>query len=258
MLKDNFMKNSIFITVRNGSTRLPNKALLEFNGMPVIEYIIQRHKNSKHCDEIILCTTENKVDDSLVEIAERNDIKYFRGSEIDKLERWRGAADKFDVKYIVTADGDDLFCEPQLIDLAFEQFKRNDSDFIQATGIICGAFTYGIKSNALRKVCEIKDTDNTEMMWVYFTKTNLFKVEELQNVPKKYYRNDIRMTLDYKEDFVFFEEVLNRKSKSKSYLSLEEILKIIEREPALKDINFFRQQEFLTNQKNKTTLKIKN
>jgi spore coat polysaccharide biosynthesis protein SpsF len=250
------MNNAIFITVRNGSTRLPNKALINFNGMTVIEYIIQRHKNAKVCDSIILCTTENKNDDSLIDIAKKNNINFFRGSETDKLERWKGAADEFDVKYIVTADGDDLFCEPKLIDLAFEQFEKSQPDFIQANGVICGAFTYGIKSDALRKACEIKDTSNTEMMWVFFTQTNLFKIEELQKVPMKFYRNDIRMTLDYKEDLDFFNAII-KKGWSGNYLTLDEILEIIEKEPYLKDINFYRQQEFLNNQKNKTILKVK-
>ena len=40
----------------------------------------------------------------------------------------------------------------------------------------------------------IKDTNDTEMMWVYFTDTGLFNVQELENVPEVYKRDDIRMT----------------------------------------------------------------
>ena len=36
----------------------------------------------------------------------------------------------------------------------------------------------------MRKVCEIKDTDDTEMMWVYFTDTGFFDVQNLENIPK--------------------------------------------------------------------------
>jgi CMP-2-keto-3-deoxyoctulosonic acid synthetase len=34
------MKTAVFIPVRTASTRLPNKALLEVNGKPIIEYLI--------------------------------------------------------------------------------------------------------------------------------------------------------------------------------------------------------------------------
>jgi spore coat polysaccharide biosynthesis protein SpsF len=248
---------AIFITVRNGSTRLSNKALMEIQGIPTIEYVVRRVKNSKLVDKIVLCTTENEQDDSLVNIAIRNGIDFFRGSEEDKLERWRGAARKFNIEFFCTADGDDLFCDPALIDLAFEQFQRNNSDFIECKKAITGAFTYGIKVNALNKVCEIKDTDKTEMMWVYFTDTGFFKCEELENVPKKFIRSDIRMTLDYQEDFDFFNSVIEKTGKGCNFISLDEIVDVINKYPELNGINFFRQQQWADNQKAKTNLKLK-
>lgn len=251
------MIKAIFITVRNGSTRLPNKAMLEIDGLPTIEYLIQRLKHSKQADVIVLCTTLEKKDDSLIEIAHRNSILSFRGDEEDKLERWRGAAEKFNIDYFITADGDDPFCDPFLIDLGFDQFERSQVDFIQDGGVVCGSFTFGIKVSALKKVCEIKDSSNTEMMWVYFTDTGLFDVRNLENVPKQFYRNDIRMTLDYQEDLKFFVEVVKRWNKKDNLLTLSEILNIIDAEPFLKEINFFRQEQWARNQKDKTTLKLK-
>jgi len=248
---------AIFITVRNGSTRLEEKALKEIMGIPTIEYVIRRVQHSKLTEKIILCTTENKRDDSLVEIAIRNNIDYFRGSEEDKLVRWRDAAIKFNIDFFCTADGDDLFCDPELIDLAFKQYEKNNFDFIESKEVITGGFTYGIKVSALKKVCEIKDTDNTEMMWVYFTKTGLFKCEELDNVPLKFKRPDIRMTLDYQEDFDFFETIIKKSKKGLDFISLNEIVEIIDDNPEIKDINFFRQQQWADNQKMKTTLKLK-
>ena len=251
------MNKAIFITVRNGSTRLPGKALTDIEGFPAIEYLIHRVKHAQKAELIVLCTTENIQDDSLVEIAERNDIEYYRGSEEDKLERWRGAAEKFGIEFFITADGDDIFCDPKLIDLGFEQYERNGVDFIQDGGVITGSFTYGIKVSALQKVCKIKDSSNTEMMWVYFTDTGLFDVQNLENVPEKFYRKDIRMTLDYEEDLTFFTEVAKRWSKKDTYLTLAEIVNIIDAESRLKEINFFRQDQWALNQKDKTTLILK-
>ena len=48
------MIKAIFITVRNGSTRLPGKAMLEIEGLPTIEYLIHRLKHSKKADIIVL------------------------------------------------------------------------------------------------------------------------------------------------------------------------------------------------------------
>ncbi len=248
--------NAIFITVRTQSTRLPAKALKPINGMPTIEYLIKRMKHSRNADAIILCTTENESDDVLIEIAKRQNIKYFRGSEKDKLMRWNGAVQKYGIDYFVTADGDDVLCDPKLVDMALEQMKNTEVDFIQATDIICGAFTYCIRGTALQKVCEIKDSDDTEMMWVYFTETGLFRIAELQNVPNEYYRDDIRMTLDYPEDFQFFRTIIEHYS-NRELISLSDVVRLVDKRPEIKNINYFRQEQFLNNQANKTSLKLK-
>jgi|TARA_R110000822_G_scaffold100080_5_gene225478 spore coat polysaccharide biosynthesis protein SpsF len=249
------MVTAILITVRTNSTRLPNKALLKIMGKETIVYLIDRVKKSKLADKIILCTTKNKEDDILCKIAKQNSIEYFRGSESDKLERWNGACKKFNVDFFVTADGDDLFCEPKLIDLAFKQQKVSQEDFITAENIICGAFTYGISHKALIKVCNIKDSDNTEMMWVYFTDTGLFDVSQLKNIPKEYMRNDIRMTLDYEDDFIFFETII--KHFGKQYFSLDDIILYIDKNPEVSKINLYLEDKWKKNQESKTELKIK-
>ena len=249
--------NAIFITVRTGSTRLPNKSLMQIGGKTTIEHLIGRIKRSKKADAIILCTTTLDSDDVLCEMAARNGILYFRGSAPDKLERWNGACQKFGVDFFVTADGDDLFCDSHLIDLAFTQYEESDRkiDFIKSDDVICGAFTYAIKAKALEKVCEIKYTDDTEMMWVYFTDTGLFEVQTLQNVEALYCRDDIRMTLDYDDDFEFFKNIIDFFGE-KNY-TLKDIVSYIDKNPHVKQINFHRHQEWAQNQKNKTKLVLK-
>ena len=205
---------------------------------------------------VVLCTTTLPEDDILCDIAIKNDIKCYRGDIHDKLDRWHGAAEKYGVDFFVTADGDDLFCEPTLIDLALAQYNQTGCDFIKSEGVICGAFTYGIKTSALRKVCEIKDSDNTEMMWVYFTDTGLFNVEDLKNIPESFLRTDIRMTLDYKDDFVFFETVINN-FKTDNF-SLFDIVSLIDQKPEIKKINFYLEEEWKQNQIANTNLELKN
>ena len=247
--------NSIFITVRSGSTRLPNKALLKINEKTTIEYLIDRVKNSQLANSIILCTTILPEDDKLCEIAKSNNIKYYRGSIKDKLERWKGACEKYNVDFFITADGDDIFCEPELIDLAIDQYKNTNADFIKTDEVVCGAFTFGIKYKALKKVCDIKYTEDTEMMWVYFTDTGLFDVEKLKNIPKEYKRKDIRMTLDYKDDFNFFKHIIEYFDGNK--FGLRDILSYIDDNPEVSKINYYLEQNWSENQNNNIKLILK-
>jgi len=95
------------------------------------------------------------------------------------------------------------------------------------------------------------------MMWVYFTETGLFKCEELENIPSEFMRSDIRMTLDYQEDYDFFNTVIDKSGKKNNFLPLNDIVDIINKYPEINEINFFRQQQWADNQKNKTILKLK-
>ena len=252
------MKNAIFITVRTSSTRLPKKCLLEIGGKPTIIHLINRIKRARLADGIVLCTTTNPEDDVLCDIAGKEGISFFRGSEQDKLERWRGAAEKYAVEFFVTADGDDILCEPELIDLCFAQYRHTPVDFIEGKELVCGAFTYGIKTAALKKVCEIKDTEDTEMMWVYFTKTGMFRCAELEGVSPVFRRPEIRMTLDYEEDFQFFKNIIEHFALQKrSDFNLRDVLAYLDAHSEVVKINQHRQQEFLDNQKKKTKLVLR-
>lgn len=247
--------NAVFVTVRSGSRRLPRKALLKINGKATIEHVIDRAKRSKEADLVVLCTTTLPEDTTLKFIAMKNGVECFRGSAEDKLERWNGAAKKFHVERFVTADGDDLLCEPELMDMAFRQMELSGADFIQAKNVSCGAFTYAISTAALEHVCWMKDTSDTEMMSQYFTDTGIFKVEHLHDVPEDLQRPEIRMTLDYPEDLEFFREVFKHFGHRR--FSLWDVIAYLDEHPEVMAINSHLQQRFFDNQKARTKLELR-
>lgn len=252
------MRKALFITVRKDSSRLPNKAIRKILDRPVLELIISRAKLAKDFDEVVVCTTSRNIDDEIVQIAELNGVRSFRGELNDKLKRWLGAAIKYNIDYIITFDGDDLFCEPKLLNMGAAQIENRGLDFIEAPeGLICGAFTYAFTRNALEKVCDIKASDDTEMMWTYFKDTGLFKTGKLENVEKIYFSDDIRSTLDYPEDFEFFTKVFEHFNCVNNDVGLEDIVDYLRENPQIAKINISRQQEFLDNQKAKTHLLLK-
>ena len=246
--------NAIFITVRTRSTRLHAKCLLTIVGKLAIEHVIERAKKTK-ADKVVLCTTAFYEDFVLVNIAEKHGILSHRGHMTDKLARWQRAAERFKVDFFVTFDGDDILCDPSLADLAFDQYEKTNADFIHAPNVPCGAFTYGIKVSALNTVCKIKGSEDTEMMVPYFTETNLFKCEELQNVPIVLQRPEIRMTLDYEDDLKFFRNIFDNLSEG---FSLQDAIEYLDRNEEVRKINDYLQEKYLANQKNLTRMILKN
>ena len=96
--------------------------------------------------------------------------------------------------------------------------------------------------DSLCRVINLKNTSDTEMMWVYFLETGIFRIQELIDVPKQFYRNDIRMTLDYKEDLDFFNLVITKLDKKD--FDLFDIIKVLDNNPNIKYVNLFRQEEW--------------
>lgn len=252
------MKTAAFVTVRIDSTRLPDKAVMPILGRPTIEWVILRAKAVKNVDEVVVCTTERPMDDAIAAIAEKCGVQCFRGSLEDKLARWLGAAKKYSIDYFATMDGDDLLCDPYLVERGIEQMGAEECDFIKAPpGLICGSFTYCIRTSALEKVCEIKDTTDTEMMWVYFEDTGLFSVQTLDVTDPVYYSDAIRLTLDYKEDFEFFKTVLEHYKSPDNAVPLKDIVPFLNEHPEIVALNSFRQQDYVSNQKKKIKLVVK-
>ena len=49
------------IPTRLGSTRLPQKALLEINNLPLIIHTYRRAKLSKLLDDVVICCDDKKI-----------------------------------------------------------------------------------------------------------------------------------------------------------------------------------------------------
>jgi len=227
-------------------------------GKPTIEMVIQRAKLVKTASAVVVCTTGRTVDNEIANLAKKCGVECYRGSLEDKLERWMGAVRQFDVDYFVTMDGDDLLCDPELMELGLKQMANSNLDFIEAPdGLICGAFTFVIRHEALQKVCKIKGTDDTEMMWTYFKETRLFETGQLLRVDQIFYDRNIRLTLDYQEDFDFFNAIFMAFDCVLNNVSLREIIPFLQVHPELIAINSFRHKDWAEGQAKKTKLILK-
>lgn len=238
------MAIGVFIAVRTASSRLPNKCLLQIEGKTVIEHLISRIKFSKKRDVVVICTTESPADDILVEIARRNRIEYFRGEEEDILQRYLGAAQRFGVEHIVTADGDDIFCDPFYIDLVAERLLSHGKDFVKIEGLPFGTFPCGMSRFALKTVCEFKDEENTEGWGRYFMNIPGVKVDIIQALPQ-HSHPEYRLTLDYQEDFQVLREIFDNLYMDGGLITLDEIFNFLKDRPDLIAINAARQGDYL-------------
>ena len=119
----------VIITSRMGSSRFPGKTLSKINGVPMIEFIVDRLNKSNRVSDICIATTRKKEDDELIEWVNKKGIKYFRGSENNVLNRILNAANECNYQSFIEVLGDNPIVDINMLNATFELFFNNELDY---------------------------------------------------------------------------------------------------------------------------------
>ena len=110
------MKKKIvsLIPVRLESKRLPGKALLELDGLPIIVHTAKRAQLSQLSDETYVCTDN----DEIIDVCKKHNIKTKKTNKdfINGAERIASLASEFRDYLIVDVQGDEPLIKPEHID----------------------------------------------------------------------------------------------------------------------------------------------
>jgi spore coat polysaccharide biosynthesis protein SpsF (cytidylyltransferase family) len=234
-----------FITVRSTSSRLPRKCFLPFGQVNILEHIIVRAKD--YGLSPIVCTTKSQKDDQIISIASRLNVRSFRGSAVNKLQRWRDCCREFKIKTFHTIDADDPFFCGEEVKRSFNMLKSGYDMIAPPLSSSNGGATvgYSLTSDIVERACKGIDPDtDTEMMWFY--------IERIKNLKKKILCDPKtavikhRMTLDYPEDYILLEAV---RLIAGNLATREQVYKVLRDNPDLAIINKFRSIEWADNQR---------
>jgi len=229
------MKVGFFITARLKSSRLKQKILLDLNGKSVIDRVIERAKNVKGVDGIVLCTSTNPQDSILYNNALSNEIQFYAGSEDDVLKRLLDAAKYFGYDGFVSITADNPLFSIYTSSLLVDLYKRKQYDFINTKGLPIGCGTYLLDVKTLEIVNFIKKQSDTEIWGPFINRPDFFNVAELivKNSPIE---DNLRITLDYPEDYKLIRRIYKYYKKNQ-IPSLIEILELLKENPDILNIN---------------------
>jgi spore coat polysaccharide biosynthesis protein SpsF len=226
---------AIFIPIRLTSTRLPGKALLPLAGKTAVGQLVERLKLASRAGRVVICTTDMPEDDALVREAAAAGAELFRGDRDDLLARFHGAARRFDVTHIVNVDGDDVLVDPEQADAVADRLAAGDADFVKCEGLPFGAAPVGVAAAALAEVCRRKSESDTATGWGrFFTEPGRFRVATLSDWDAELRHPDIRMTLDYPEDYEFFKRVTEALYRPGKPVRLRDAVRLILSKPDLR------------------------
>ncbi|MBF0553540.1 MAG: hypothetical protein HQK96_03170 [Nitrospirae bacterium] len=238
------MKTGVLLSIREKSTRFPGKVLKVMHGQTITEHLIDRLKMAKLVDTIIIATSDDPRDDVFVPMAKGKNISIFRGSRQDKLKRYLDAADAFGLDAVIIIDGDDNLCFPEFVDKTADLLRNGQYDGIFWKGLPIGAASSGLTAGALKKVMALKAENDTEVWGGYFIGSGYFNVL-ITDVEEPFNHPDIRMTLDYEEDFDFFKAVFDELYPVNPLFSSSDVMNLlVHRKPHLNEINREAQAKF--------------
>ena len=113
-----------------GSSRFSGKVLKPLGNSTVLESLINRLKNSSTIDQIVIATSLEKRDAEIIELFKDSNIKVFKGSENDVLDRYIETAIQTDADIIVRVTGDCPLIDPKLVDDCVNKIIDSDLDYV--------------------------------------------------------------------------------------------------------------------------------
>jgi len=145
------------IQARVGSSRLAGKILLEACGKTFLEHMIERVSRSNKLNKILIATTTNEKDNTIVNLCNKIGVNCYRGSEEDVLLRYKTACEKINADVVVRLNGDCPLIDPLIIDDVIQIYLDNNYDYVSNSYPPPGTYPIGtsvevFSSNVLKKI----------------------------------------------------------------------------------------------------------
>lgn len=238
------------IQARMGSTRLPGKVLRPIAGKPLIWHIVHRLKKSKLIQEVVIATSVNPLDDALVEFGTAHGVAVIRGPEDDVLARFARAAEVTDADVIVRVNADAPFLDADFIDHLLTAMIEQGGDYVlleeNAETAHCGVDPFTRRALDKLMLVAREDPVAREHVTGYFKQHPDFVPIARAKPYPKLARSGMRLTVDTSDDLVFAEAVHARLEAKAGEASLADLLLLLDREPALRNLNAHVHQKELS------------
>ena len=149
------MEASAVIKASCISENFPERFEVKIQDQPLLTFIVDRLRQSNFLQNIVLATSDDPIDDFLVQAAYKLDIEVYRSTYYDSLGRLYGAANLCKSDVVVKVLGNYPFVDPWEIDKLVKQFIESKSSYSineHYEGIILGLGVEVVKFEVLERV----------------------------------------------------------------------------------------------------------
>ena len=226
------------VQARMGSSRLPKKVMEKIEkDFTILDYVIKQLKSSKNIEKIIVATTILKEDSIIFDYLFSHKCEVFRGSSEDVLDRFYQCAKKFSIDTIVRITADNPLIDPNIIDIAIDEYKNNKYDLV--TNTLKRTFPFGTE-------VEVFSFKNLEKAWKNAKRpserehvTPFIRDPQnkffLSNIEHQENLSHLRYTVDKIDDLKLVKEII--KNISIRPILIQDVIKLYKQKPEIFEIN---------------------
>ena len=223
---------------RNGSSRLPGKALLTAGGRTYLAHTVDRIAASPSIGKVVVATTEERDDDAVEEHCSALGVACFRGSAEDVLDRVYRCAAEHGMEAVAHFGSDNPLIDPATIDQVASVYEAVDGlDYV--TNNRPPTWPDGLE-------VEITSTKALERVWKeappgperehillrIWDRPDEFRMLNVERSPNLHAE---RWTLDYDGDHEFLQAVFE--ALGDRVFAMDEVLALLEERPELRELN---------------------
>lgn len=221
------------------STRLPGKVLRVLGDTTVLGHVVRRLQACPSLMQVVVATTRQEVDDAVCHEAASIGALVTRGSEDDVLGRFVQALDEHGGDIGVRITSDCPFIDPALIDSGVRRLLAGDPlpDYLSNTLVRTYPRGYDFEvflAEALRKAGREAVTagEREHVTSFIYRRPDRFRLESLER-PDPRTTSAWRVTLDTSEDWDVIRALFDRLAAESPLFGLDEVERLVAREPAL-------------------------
>lgn len=224
------------VQARMSSTRLPKKVMMEICGKPILWHVVNRLKQARNIDRIVVATTRDKSDDLIIKWCIENSVDFSRGSLEDVLARYHRAAVEADATTIVRITADCPLIDPEIVDRAIQGFSEGEYDHYVTDGAFpdgldTEVFQFSALDKAFREAALSSEREHvTPYLW---KNPSMFRLGKLKNTEDL---SSMRWTVDDAKDFELIKAIIEG-LKDRPVFHMKDILEFLTSNPGLLDIN---------------------
>lgn len=228
----------IVVSARMASSRFPGKALVPLAGRPLLQVLLERMQATSL--PVVLATSTNAENDPLAAAAQQAGVPVFRGPEDDVLRRHVLCARLHGASDVVRVTGDNPLTDTEtLLQLAeLHRRERADYSYVPGDALLMGILPELISLAALERSWERgQPRHRSELVTLYIKEHPDEFTIRTAALPDGLYRPGYRLTVDEPDDVRLMQTLFERLAAPGRLVTTREAIQLLDREPALADIN---------------------